>query len=142
LLPVDSLSPARTTAALAEAIRICRQEPTVAVHLLSVQPVYSSHVAMCFGTGELHKLEEKAGLEELAPAQALLDAASVRYTSSVMIGHSAETIARAAREFGCDRIVMGGAASESVAPTRVFGSLAGQVRHIMEGSADCQVIGA
>jgi nucleotide-binding universal stress UspA family protein len=140
LLPVDSLSPSRTAAAVAEAVRICRQEPNVGVHLLSVQPVYSSHVAMFFGKGELHRLEEEAGLEELQPAKAQLEAAGVPFTASVMIGRSAETIARAARELGCDRIVMGSAGGSGSG--KVFGSLAGQVRHIMSGAADCQVIGS
>ena len=43
-------------AAVAEAIRIYSKEP-VTVHLLSVQPAVSGHVAMFFGSGELHQLQ-------------------------------------------------------------------------------------
>lgn len=50
-----------------------------------------------------------------------LDAAAVPYTSTVLVGRSAERIARAARDLGCDRIVFG---SEPVRiASRVFGSL-------------------
>lgn len=140
LLPVDGHSPSRMKAGVAEVIRICGQE-SVSVYLLNVQPGVSSHVAMFFGSSELHRLQHETGLEELAPACALLDAAGVPYTARVMVGHGAETIARAAREFGCDRIVMGGESSEGFAG-KVFGSLAGQVRHIVSGASDCQVIGS
>lgn len=139
LLLVDG-SPARMRAAVAEAIEICSREP-VAVHLLSVQPLVSSHVAMFFGNGELHQIQHDAGMEDLAPAQALLDAAGVPYTASVIVGRSAETIARAARELGCDWIVMGRDADGSFAG-KIFGSLAEQVRQIVSGASDCQVIGS
>jgi nucleotide-binding universal stress UspA family protein len=138
LLPVDG-DPGRTQSAVAEALRICAQEP-VHVHLLSVQPLLSSHVAMCFGEGELHQLQLEAGAEDLAPARALLDAAGVPYTATVRTGRSAETIAGAARELGCDRIVMG--RDDAGLAARIFGSLAQQVRHLLSGATDCQVIGS
>ena len=97
LIPVEAGNPARSRAAVAEAISIYSKEP-VTVHLLSVQPAVSGHVAMFFGSGELHQLQCAAGAEDLASAQAQLAAAGVPYTSSVRIGRSAETIARTARE--------------------------------------------
>ena len=139
LLPIDG-TPARLKVAVAEAIRICSQEP-VAVHLLSVQPSVSSHVAMFFATGELHQMQHEAGTEDLAPAQAMLEAAGIAYTSSVIVGRRAETIARVARELGCDRIIMGQEASGGLAG-KIFGSLAEQVRGIVSGGGDCQVIGS
>jgi nucleotide-binding universal stress UspA family protein len=139
LIPVDG-NTARTKAAVAEAVEICSKEP-VEVHLLSVQPGVSSHVSMFFGKGELHQIQHETGMEELAPAQALLNAAGVPHTAGVMVGRSAETIARAARELGCDRIVMGSEKNGSLGGT-MFGSLAEQVRHIVSGASDCQVIGS
>jgi nucleotide-binding universal stress UspA family protein len=139
LIPIDG-SKARMRSAVAEAIAICSREPA-AVHLLSVQPGLSSHVAMFFGNGELHQIQHAAGMEDLAPAQALLDAAGVPHTASVMVGRSAETIARAARSFGCDRIVMGPESHGGFAG-KMFGSLAEQVRQIVGGAPDCQVIGS
>jgi nucleotide-binding universal stress UspA family protein len=139
LVPVDG-DTARMKAAVAEAIEICKKEP-VEVHLLNVQPAVSSHVAMFFCKGELHQIQHEAGEEELAPAQALLKAAGVPHTASVMVGRSAETIARAAQELGCDRIVMGPENSGSLG-SKMFGSLAEQVRHIVSGASDCRVIGS
>ena len=138
LLPIDA-DAARTKAAVAEALRICAQEP-VQVHLLNVQPLVSSHVAMFFCEGELQQTQLEAGAEDLAPARALLDAAGVSYTSTVKVGRSAETIARVARELSCDRIVMG--REDQGLAGKIFGSLAQQVRHLLSGATDCQVIGS
>ena len=140
LIPVDSSNRARTMAAVAEAVRIYGQEP-VAVHLLSVQPAVSGHVAMFFGEGELHQLQHGAGAEDLAPAQKLLQTSGVPFTSIIRVGRSAETIARTARELRCDRIVLGQDGQPSFAG-KVFGSLAQQVRQIVSVSGECQVIGS
>ena len=77
----------------------------------------------------------------VAPAEALLATAGIPYTSSVLVGRKAETIARRARELGCDRIVMGQEAGVGLAE-RIFGSLAGQVRQLVGGASDCQVLGS
>jgi len=138
LLPIDS-NAARARAAVAEALGICAQEP-VHIHLLSVQPLVSSHVSMFFGEGELQQTQLEAGAEDLAPARALLDTAGVSYTATVKIGRSAETIARVARELRCDRIVMG--REDQGLAGKIFGSLAQQVRHLLSGANDCQVIGS
>ena len=141
LIPIDSGgSAARVKSAVAEAIAIYRREP-VEIHLLSVQASVTSHVAMFFKGGELYEIQRLAGTEELAPAEALLATAGIPYTSSVLVGRKAETIARRARELGCDRIVMGQEAGVGVAE-RIFGSLAGQVRQLVGGASDCQVLGS
>lgn len=139
LLPIDD-NAARTRTAVAEALGICAQEP-VHIHLLSVQPRVSSHVAMFFNAGELQQTQLDAGAEDLALARALLDASGVSYTATVKVGRSAETIARVARELGCDRIVMGRDDSGGLTG-KIFGSLAQQVRHLLSGASDCQVIGS
>jgi nucleotide-binding universal stress UspA family protein len=126
LVPIDGQG-AQTQRALAEAIRIHRRED-VPVFLLSVQPMVNGHVATYFGTAELERLQQDAGLEELAPAQALLEAAGVRHRLVVRIGRRAETIARTAQELGCDRIVLGPPAEGA----SWFGSIAQQVRHLLQ----------
>ncbi|MHB1122891.1 MAG: universal stress protein [Ramlibacter sp.] len=137
LVPIYG-NPDRWRAALAQATDIHRRE-NASVHLLSVQPKVSGHVAMFFGRGELQQIQRTAGMEDLEPAQAFLRTAGVPFTSSVMVGRSAETIARAAREFGCQRVIMG---RDGEAPPTVFGSVAAQVRQILSGANDCQVIGS
>ena len=140
LIPVDGSNPARLNSALAEAVRLHSLE-AVDAHLLSVQPQLSRHIGAFFGAGELHDIQQEAGLADLAPAQAMLERNGLACTSSVRIGHSAETIATVARELGCDRIVLGQDAAPSFAG-KVFGSLAQQVRHLVSVRGDCQVIGA
>jgi nucleotide-binding universal stress UspA family protein len=141
LIPIDSgSSAARVKSAVAEAIAIYRREP-VDIHLLSVQASVTSHVAMFFKSGELGQIQQQAGTEELAPAQAMLATAGVPHSSSVVVGRKAETIAKVARARGCDRIVMGQEAGAGLAG-RIFGSLAGQVRQLVGGTSDCQVLGS
>ena len=86
----------------------------------------------------MYKRQE--GTEELRFAESLLDVAGVPYTSTVLIGRSAEMIAQAAREFGCDRILFG-EEGPSLAG-KVFGSLAEQVRHLLGPGNAYQVIGS
>lgn len=140
LVPVDATDLAGMRAALAEAVRIHAQGP-VDVHLLNVQPLVSGHVAMFFDKRELHELQLAAGAEDLASAQALLRSSNVPCSSSVRIGRCAETIARTARELGCDRIVLGREGAAPGLASKVFGSMAQQVRQLL-GGGDCQVIGA
>lgn len=140
LVPIDPTEPARTRSAIEQVVRICRQEPA-AVRLLRVQPVVSRHVAMFFDAHELRELQHSAGAEELQPARNLLALAGVSCTSTVVIGRSAESIVSAARDFGCDRIVLG-RSEPGLAGRRIFGSLAQQVRQLLGASGDLQVIGS
>lgn len=139
LVAVDPHDPARTRSAVDQAMRIWREEP-VAIHLVRVEPRVSGHVAMFFGTGELRRMQVEEGEEALKAAGAPLEAAGVPYTATVMIGRSAETIARAARELGCDRILLGD--DEPGLARRIFGSLAHQVRHLLGPDNAFQVIGS
>jgi nucleotide-binding universal stress UspA family protein len=139
MIAVDPHSPSRTRSAVEQAVRIWRQE-FVSIRLVRVQPKLTGHVAMFFGTRELQQLQLQEGAEELKFAQGLMDAAGVPYTSTVLIGRSAETIAQAAREFGCDRILFG-EEGPSIAG-RMFGSLAEQVRQLLGPGSSYQVIGS
>ena len=110
------------------------------MRLLRVQPAVSGHVAMFFDPQELRELQHSAGAEELQLARNLLALAGVTCTSTVVIGRSAESIVSAARDFGCDRIVLG--RNEPGLAGRIFGSLAQQVRQLLGASGDLQVIGS
>jgi nucleotide-binding universal stress UspA family protein len=140
LVPVNDLDDARMRAAIAEVISIYREE-SVQVHLLNVQVCVSSHVSMFFKSGELRAIHHEAGMQELAPAKAALDTAGVPYATHVEVGRRAETIARLAQEIGCDRIVMGRSEQKGFAD-KLFGSLAGQVRHLVDVTGNCKVIGS
>jgi nucleotide-binding universal stress UspA family protein len=138
LVPIDPDNTARTRSAIAEAVRIYREDP-VAIRLLRVQPRVSGDVAQFFGTAELRQLQQVAGTEGLAFAGSLLEAAGVPFTATVLVGRGAETIARAAREFGCDRILLGEEGPRL--GSRIFGSLAAQVRPLL-AAGEFQVIGS
>jgi len=139
LVAVDAQSLTRTRSAVQEAVRIYRDE-FVGIRLVRVQPKLSGHVAMFFGTRELQQLQQAAGDEELAYARSLLDAEDIPYTATVLVGRTAETIAQAAREFGCDRILFG--TEQPGLAGRMFGSLAQQVRHLLGPGNAYQVIGS
>jgi nucleotide-binding universal stress UspA family protein len=137
LVPIDPDQPARTRSAIEQVLRMHRNE-RVSIRLLRVQPQVSGHVAMLFGTRELLDLQLSIGAEDLQYAQKLLDLAGVPYTSTVLVGRTAETIAAAARDYHCDRIVFG--RDEPSLTGKVFGSLAQQVRQLLGGNDDPQVI--
>lgn len=139
LISIDPHNPARTRSAIEEAVRIYRAE-SVAIRLVRVQPRVSGHVAMFFGKRELQQLQQEAGNEELGYARSLLDAQGIPYTTTVLVGRSAETIAQAAREYGCDRIIFG--TEDQGLAGRMFGSLAEQVRHLLGPDEPYKVIGS
>ena len=139
LVPIDTGHAARTRSAIDQVLELHRKEPSV-IHLLRVQPPVSGHVSAFFQPAELHALQVEWGHEELQPAQRQLDAAGVPYLSEVRVGHSAQTIAAVAREHACDRIIFGVEAPGLA--ERLFGSLAQQVRHLMVGQGDAQVLGS
>ena len=138
LLVAEPNHPARLRSAVAAAVRLAREEP-VTLHLLRVEPRVSGHVAMFFGERELLQLQLQGGREALHPAETLLAAAGVPFTSLVRVGRSAETIAQVARELRCDRVILG--EGEGLA-ARVFGSVAAQVRHLLGTAGETQVIGS
>jgi nucleotide-binding universal stress UspA family protein len=140
LIPMRPNSPERTRSAIESAVAIHAAERAY-VYLLSVQPLLSSHVAMYFQPGVLHQTQLDAGSEELQVGRDLLDAAGVPYTALVRVGRSAETIAEVAREFACDRILLGESGRPGMAE-RVFGSMAAQVRNLLAAPGGCEVIGS
>jgi nucleotide-binding universal stress UspA family protein len=140
LVPISAGISAQTQSAIAEAIAIFREE-RVEVHLLNVQISVPRYVSGFFKRADLHVIHQEAGMEELAPAQAILRSAGVPYAVHITVGRSAETIVRVAREIGCDRIVMGHAEQEGFA-SKLFGTVASQVRNLVGVTGNCKVIGS
>lgn len=139
LLPISAVN-AQMQSATAEAVAIYQQE-AVEVHLLNVQTSVPRFVAGYFNRSNLRQLQEESGMEELAPAKALLDSAGIPCVAHVEVGRNAETIVRVAREIGCDRIIMGQAERGNFTQ-KLFGTLASQVRHLIGGTGNCIVIGS
>lgn len=139
LIPIDAGHAERTASAIAEAVKLHRDEPSQ-VHLLRVRPPVSGHVAMMFAPTDLHDLQVDWGQEDLAPARRLLDAAGVPYDCTVKVGRSAPTIAAVARALGCDQVIFGDEPAGLAG--RLFGSVAEQVRHLLNTQGDPVVTGS
>ncbi|MBI5279406.1 MAG: universal stress protein [Burkholderiales bacterium] len=139
LIPTQPEEPGKTRSAVETAIKLYADQGA-AVHLLSVQPRISGHVAMCFAPGELQGIVEQAAREEFEEARQRLDALRVPYSCRVIVGRRAESIAEVARELNCDRILLG-SQEKPRAHERLFGSLAQQLRHILGAGGGVEVIG-
>lgn len=119
LVPMDgSESSARAVRLL---IRLHERLAPLRVHLLHVQ------VPPAPIEGELASSQsgEAAVRKALTAAKALLDAASVPYTSEIVTGYVGSTIVSHARANGCDGIVMGARGAGST--EQLLGSIARQV---------------
>ena len=101
----------------------------VEVHLLNVQHPLPSLVASHVPQGNLDKHHEEEGLACLKTAMQKLDAAGVRFTHHIVVGDAAETIARFAKEKGCDEILMG-TRGHGGATGLLMGSVATKVMHL------------
>lgn len=78
------------------------------IHLLNVQiPIDSGHARMFVGHDELAAYHREEGLAALEGASRALDAAGLRYTDHIAVGHVADTIIRYASEHRFDKIVIG-----------------------------------
>jgi len=77
------------------------------VHLLNVQPPFSSYVARHVNREVRADFHRERADDALAGARQLLDAAGVPYRVHREVGDKARCIADAARRLRCDRIVIG-----------------------------------
>ena len=108
----------------------CR-EP-VEIHLLNVQPpIVSGNVTMFIRQEQLNDYYQEEGLKALQSARAKLDAAKVPYRHHIRVGDPAETIARYAKEQGCDQILMGTRGLGTVT-SLLLGSVATKVIHLAD----------
>jgi nucleotide-binding universal stress UspA family protein len=74
------------------------------------------------------RMSAQAGLDALAPAQALLDAADVPYECEVAKGDPAHTLVEISERFGCDMVIMG-ASGMSGLRSAMLGSVSNEVLH-------------
>lgn len=78
------------------------------VLLINVQaPVDAPEVRSHMRASEIEAMQETRGGDAMVSARALLDAAGIDYVPQVLLGPVAETIARFAKDNGCDQIVVG-----------------------------------
>lgn len=127
LLPVDG-SPG-SDRAVRQVIGWVQRFGPAAVRVLNVQPPFLViEELLALRQERIDHWTQKAGKEACRTARELLEAAGIAYETEIAAGDDpAETIARNARERGCDMIVMG---------TRGTGA----VRGIMLGSVATKVV--
>ena len=99
------------------------------LHLLNVQSPLPSRMTESISHGVVHQYHLEQGENELAGARAELDAAGLKYVSSIEVGPAAEVIARYAREKKIDQIILG---------TRGLGAVTG----MLLGSVTIKIIRA
>ena len=130
LLPVDgsegSSHAARHVGGIAAMV------PDLQVHLVNVQPPGDDWmVRRMLKAEELDKMEKEWGESAIAPARTILAAAGLTATEHIVQGEVAETIARLARELGCDQIIMG-SSGRSALGGLLLGSVAVKVLHLAD----------
>ena len=79
----------------------------LAVELLNVQRPVSGDVSRFVPGQTLEDYHQERGDQALVPARAVLDAVGLAHRDHTRVGEPGPTIAEAARELGCDMIVMG-----------------------------------
>jgi len=84
-----------------------RQRETLSVQLLNVQRPLSGDVSRFVSGQTLEDYHKERSEQALAPIRAVLDAAGLTYQDHSRVGEPGASIADAARELGCDMIVMG-----------------------------------
>lgn len=125
LVPVDG-SP-NSLRVVEHVIELVRGREPMEIVLLNVQePTEAWEVRSFLKPEELAAMQVAKGGDALAPARARLDAAGILCTPRVEIGPVAGTIARIARELGCNKIVMG-THGHSAIENLLLGSVATEV---------------
>jgi nucleotide-binding universal stress UspA family protein len=119
--------------AASQAIALYRRQPA-RIHLINVQRPLPKHVAQFFNRDDLREFHVESGMRLLEPAIRLLDDAGVPHEDHVLVGHQAETIVQFAEERHCDDVIVD-AAPGSLLSMLGLGSVASQVRHLMQAHA-------
>ncbi|NWG87260.1 MAG: universal stress protein [Hydrogenophilaceae bacterium] len=130
LLPVDGSEGAARAAR--HVAGIAKMVPELTVHLVNVQPLGDDWMTRrSFKPEELAKMEQEWAEAALAPARGILQAVGITCTEHVAQGEAAPTIARLAKELGCDQIVMGSRGQSSLGGL-LMGSVATKVLHLAD----------
>jgi nucleotide-binding universal stress UspA family protein len=113
--------------ALHYVLRLMSLGLTVEIHLLNVQAAAGSpHAKMFFGSEDIKRYCHEEGTKALAEARQVLDAAGVAYTHHIVMGRTAESITRFAKQHAIDQIVMGSRGTSALSDF-VLGSVAQEV---------------
>jgi YjbE family integral membrane protein len=107
LLAVDGSEGSAQAARHLIALRQDLREPALDVHLINVQRPVSGDVARFVPGQTLEDYHKERSEKALAPMRTLFDAAGLARTEHRQVGAPGPTIAKMAKDLGCDLIVMG-----------------------------------
>ena len=113
------------------AIRLGRDREPLDIHLLNVQPPVGGDVTSFVDRQNIQGFHRDEGEKAIDPAGELVRAAGLHCTKHIYVGHFAETIAQAAKELGCDMVIMG-----AHGRTGLVGALMGSVGQQVIGLID------
>jgi len=116
--------------ALKFAVSLVKEHPNLALHVVHAHeaPLVYGEIGAFVTEQQLAVLQRKHSETLLAGAEDLLRAAAVPYSTEVLIGLVANSIAERADELRCKAIVMG-ARGMSATSNLVMGSIATKVMH-------------
>lgn len=127
LLPVDGSAVALE--AVRFAIRMAQDGLNVSVVLANVQESATLYELVVAHDPEvIRQVSDEAGAHILAPAEALLKQANVKYECEIGSGDPAHTLVDILENFGCDLVVMG-ASGMTTLRSALLGSVSNEVLH-------------
>jgi nucleotide-binding universal stress UspA family protein len=130
LLPVDGSE--GSSRAARHVAGIAAMAPGLHVDLVNIQPPGDDWMTRrSLKPEELEALEKQWGEEAIAPARDILVQAGVTCTEHIVRGEVPQSIARLAKELGCDQIVMGSHGRTALGGL-FLGSVAAKVLHLAD----------
>jgi len=112
LIPVDGSPNCRF--AVKHVVRQFMNNTAMEIHLLNVQPPFSSYIARFVSRKVLHDYHRDEADKALRPIQQMLDGLSIPYSVHAEVGGRAQCIVATARRLHCDQIVMSTARKNSL----------------------------
>jgi nucleotide-binding universal stress UspA family protein len=112
LVPVDGSRNCQF--AVKHVIKEFMSKPAIEIHLLNVQPPFSSYMARFVSRKALRDYHRDEAEEALRPIRQMLDSFGIPYSVHADVGDRAQCIIATARRLRCDRIVMSTARKNSL----------------------------
>ena len=108
-----------------------REKPVVELVTVHLPLPKLPNMGMAVGKNQIQRYYDEEGEAALAAAKKKLDAAGIKYQSSVLVGQVAEAIVQHAATTRCDLIFIG-THGRSEAGNMLLGSIATKVLHISD----------
>ena len=112
LIPVDGSSNCQF--AVKHVIKQFMNNTAMEIHLLNVQPPFSSYIARFVGSKTRRDYHRDEAEKALKPIKQMLDSFNIPYSVHTELGERAKTITDAARRLRCAHIVMSTARKNSL----------------------------